>query len=253
MRSVYVCVAAVSLMLLGSACSAQETDNPASAARAASSHPSTNAPDAHGGEHDEHGGDAEGHGGHQGSAALSAVLVDAADLPDGYREGHAHAAPTADAAPDVDAACAPIAELIGQHPDVRQDVHPQARTSFSKSHFGPEISETVIDYGSESAATEALDALRQAGEECDRYVQSLAPVGINSYAVEPGNVPPGDGEAVSLRLDAVGSDFDGLYMDLWATRVDDRVVAVGFLNARNGTNDDLHAAIPAVMSALDAQ
>ena len=188
---------------------------------------------------------------HAGSAALAADLVSAADLPEGYTAGAAHhQASSDDAAPTVDPACTPIAELIGTHPSVRQDRHPQASVSFTKSHFGPELSETIIDYGADAAAAEALERVVRASKACDRYVQSTAPTGANTYTVAPAEALQDGPNDTAIRLEAVGSDFDGLYWDIWVTQSGSKLVAVAFRSVPGGDNDDLAAAIPAAQSLL---
>ena len=237
--------AAVLLAIALTGCSAQGEESPprttATAASAADSQP------------DEPTGHGKGHGGHAGHLApkeLSAALITAADLPDGYRRGagHHHADPASLATPQVPAGCLPIAQLIGTHPSVLQSEHPQARISFSKGHYGPQFTQTVIDLGGVDAASVAFERVRSASESCDRYVQSTSPTGAQTYTVEPGE-PLQVGQAgVSLRLDAVGSDFDGLYWDLWVSRSRGRLVAVAHRSALGGDNDDL---VPAVTGAID--
>ncbi|MGH3359047.1 MAG: hypothetical protein ACRDO7_09610 [Nocardioidaceae bacterium] len=193
-----------------------------------------------------------GHEGHETSTQLRGVLLREDDLPDGYRQGDAHhqATPGAPSAPRLDSACAPLGELVGTHPSVRQDQHPEASVSFSKGHFGPQITETVIDYGEAGAAVAALADVRRAGADCDRYLQSTSPIGANRYAVGPATGIADVTGGTALRLDALGSDFDGIYWDVWATASEGRLVAVSFRSARGGDNDDLTGAVEAAMTRI---
>jgi hypothetical protein len=200
----------------------------------------------------QHGGQHDGQHDEHDSVSLSRDLVAPADLPTGYRTGaaHLHADPGA-AAPKVDQACAPIAELIGTHPSVHQTKHPQATATFSKGHFGPLVTETVIDYGATSSAQEAQDRVERSGQECGRYVQSTSPIGANIYDVQS-QVPDWTGpEGSTIRLSAVGSDFDGLHWDVWVTRSDSRLVAVSLRSVAGGSNEDLAPAIAAARAAIE--
>lgn len=185
------------------------------------------------------------------------MLVATADLPPGYHAGGHHDTTAGGAAPPVPDACAPIGELLGSHPTVRQHAHPQASVSFSKSHFGPQVSETIIDYNDPAVAAAALSAVQEASRACGRYVQSRSPVGANTYTVSPTpgahrHHPGHHGhDSIALRLAAVGAQFDQLFWDVWVTRADDRLVAVGFRSVPSGDNSDWHAAIAAAQAALD--
>lgn len=225
---------------LGSACSA---DGEPSAVEAAST------------AEDQHGHGAAGsHGGHGERAS---ALVTSADLPAGYREGagHHHASGARLAPPRTSPACAPIAELIGTHPSVLQTEHPQASVSFSKGHYGPQVTETVIDVGDPVSAAAAVERVRTAGVECRRYVQSTSSMGANLYAVtdtvaDVERIRIG-GDSVTLRLQAVGAAFKaGINWDLWVTAVDEQLVAVAFRSALGGGNADLTAAVEAAMGRL---
>ena len=215
---------------LGSACSA---DGEPSAAEAAAT------------SEDQH-----GHGAH---GELASVLVTSADLPAGYRQGagHHHATGARLAPPRTSAACAPIAELIGTHPSVLQTEHPQATVSFSKGHYGPQVTETVIDVGDPVSAAAALERVRTAGVECRRYEQSTSSIGANVYAVTDGDELRAGDDSATLRLHAVGADFKaGINWDVWATAVDSQLVAVTFRSALGGGNADLTAAVNAAMGRL---
>ncbi len=215
---------------LGSACSA---DGEPSAAGAAPT------------SEDEH-----GHGAH---GELASVLVTRDDLPAGYRQGagHHHASGARLAPPRTSAACAPIAEVIGTHPSVLQTEHPQATVSFSKGHYGPQVTETVIDVGDPVSASAAVERIRTAGVECRRYVQSTSSIGANVYAVADGEGLRVGGDSVTLRLHAVGADFKaGINWDLWVAQDGDRLVAVTLRSALGGDNADLTAAVDAAMGRL---
>ena len=133
---------------------------------------------------------------------------------------------------------------------MHQTQHPELSTSFSKSHFGPQLAQKVIDYGGFAPASEALERVRRAGESCERYVQSTSPIGANSYLVRPLEAPRGAGPGTYLRLEAVGRDFQGIHWDLWVHDCDKLLTAVSFRSARGGDNADLWPAIDAVMQKL---
>lgn len=201
------------------------------------------------------GGHASGdHGSqHNNAAALTPALLTSSDLPAYYAKGAGHHQVDTDAAaPKVGQACAPIAELIGTHPSVRQTEHPQASVTFTNGHFGQQVSETIIDYGNTAAARQARERLERATRDCDRYVQSTSPIGANDYTVQPA-IPGWKGpEGTSLRLKAVGSDFDmGLTWDVWVTRSGSQLAAVALRSALGGDNADLPPAVDAAMAALD--
>lgn len=198
----------------------------------------------------DHGSHGE-HGAGQSSAAVTADLVRGGDLPQGYRKGagHLHSDPDA-AAPTVSESCAPIAELIGTHPSVRQTEYPQAAATFTKGHFGPQLTEVIIDYGDASSAGQALDRVERAGQNCGRYVQSTSPIGANTYTVKS-SVPGWTGpDGTTLRLTATGSDFKALNWDVWVTRAGNRLVAVSLRSVAGGSNVDLAPAIDAARAAL---
>lgn len=189
--------------------------------------------------------------GHQGPGpAIAPALVTEAELPDGYREDAAHhMTMSEDGAPQVPASCAPIAQIIGAFPSIRQDEHPEATRSFGKGHYGPSITETIIDYGDKAAASKALSRLDAASENCDRYAQSSSPIGANRYTVKPSENE--EQASTALRLNANGSDFRrGINWDIWAIQDGGRLVAVTFRSALGGDNDDLYEAFPAAISAL---
>lgn len=252
----------VPVLLLGTACSATP-DEGSGAAPSSDAHGAHSDADAHkssrgsgtshGDRHDQgHRSDGPSNGHQPGPAVLAADLLSAADIPEGYAAGTAHHQVSASDAgpPKVDPACAPIAELIGTHPSVRQHQHPQASVTFTKSHFGPELSETIVDYGAEAAAAEAFERVVRSSKACDRYIQSTAPTGANIYTVAPTEPLQRGPRAAAMRLDAVGGDFNGLHWDIWLTQSAGTLVAVAFRSVPGGDNDDLAAAIPAAMSAL---
>lgn len=194
----------------------------------------------------------EGHEhGHQSPAELAAALVRAKDLPVGYRAGHAHHSEQPTRAPKVSPACAPIAELIGAHHGVRQHEHPEARATLSKSHFGPTLGETIIDYGEPGVAARAIDRLDRAARACRTYVQSTAASGANRYRVLPGPEISERPGASTLRLDALGSDFD-IRWDVTWLQYGAQVVAVDFRSAPGGDNDDLGPAVDAAVTRIEA-
>ena len=208
-----------------------------------------------GGHNDESGhgsGHASGHGASHDAAALDPALVGVADLPAGYRKGAGHLhTPSTAAAPDLGPGCAAIGELIGTAPSVQQREHPQASATFTKGHFGPQVTETLIDYGDEASAAEALSRVERSSEECDRYVQSTSPVGANAYTVRS-SVPGWSGpEGTTLRLTAVSSDFEGLHWDIWVTRADSLLAAVTLRSVAGGSNEDLAPSINAARAALE--
>ena len=108
--------------------------------------------------------------------------------------------------------------------------------------------------GPDSVVEAAVAALRGGrnqyppGPGVPELRQAVAAHQARHYGIEPGE-PLQVGQAgVSLRLDAVGSDFDGLYWDLWVSRSRGRLVAVAHRSALGGDNDDL---VPAVTGAID--
>ena len=219
---------------VGSACSA---DGEPSAAEATP------------GSEDQHGHGAS-HGAH---GELASVLVTRDDLPAGYRQGAGHHDTSGArlAPPRTSADCAPIAEVIGTHPSVLQTEHPQATVSFSKGHYGPQVTETVIDVGDPVSAAAAVERVRTAGVECRRYVQSTSSIGANDYAVTPQDGLETEADSVTLRLHAVGADFKaGINWDVWVTAVDSQLVAVTFRSALGGGNADLAPAVQAAMRRL---
>lgn len=178
---------------------------------------------------------------------LPATLLTVPDLPEGYRAGHQHGV-TSPSAPRNASACRPLGELVGTHPSLLQTKHPQVSTSFSKSHFGPEVTQTVIDYGTAPAAQAAYTRFRDARTDCARYTQSTSPIGANRYRLTPGPDVPGVTRGSTVRLDAVGRQFDGITWDVWVAPIGTRLVAVGFRSAKGGDNDDW---APAVRAALE--
>ena len=62
--------------------------------------------------------------------------------------------------------CEPLAEILSTHPAVQQQSHRQATATFTKSHFGPTITETVVDYGRFEAAAEGIDKVKAARDQC---------------------------------------------------------------------------------------
>ena len=214
----------------------------------------------HGHRHDGEGH--EGHSGHEGHeghdhghsspADLTAMLITEADLPEGYRAGGHHHTEDVARRPALAPSCRPIAELIGSHPSVRQTVHSQAQRSFSKSHLGPQLSETIIDYGENADAEAAVERLDRASQRCDRYVQSASRIGANVYTVGPGRELTGHPGGQAVRLDAVGADFRGISWDVWWVQYGGRVLAVSLRTAPGGDDDDLTVAVDAALAAMEA-
>ena len=211
-------------------------------------------------EHHDETGDVEAKHGeqHTPDSGFAATLVAPADLPAGYIVGAHHEQPATAPARNP-AACEPLADLLAQtHSGTHQghnSVHPQVVTVLSKSHFGPQIMEHVIDYGSDAAAESGLDELRGVLERCSRYTHSASAIGANTYRVQPGpKTGTGNpGGAVSLRLTSVGPDFDEdatINWDVWSTRIGSRLLSVAFRSAPGGDNADLLAVVRA---ALDKQ
>jgi len=245
-------VLAALLVSSAAACDAQEASD-AHTAHGGSVHDDDAMAGMSHGEGEKGHGSGANHGGGHGVTALSPFLVAAADLPTGYRSGagHVHGDQSA-AAPKIGQDCAPIAELIGTHPNLGQSEHPQATATFSKSHFGPLLTETVIDYGAVAPALRAKDRIERASRACERYVQSTSAIGANVYDVAS-QVPDWSGpEGNTFRLSAVGSDFEGLNWDVWVARVNTRLVAVSFRSVAGGSNEDLAPAIDAARAALEA-
>lgn len=203
-------------------------------------------------EHNHATHDHEGEGGsgaedgHADHAELSESLVRAGDLPAGYRSGagHHHAVPAADAAPSVPAACLPLAQAIGTHSSVLAP-HPQARVSFSKSHFGPEISEAVIDYGDAGEARAAAGDLANVADTCRTYEQAPTGPGAHRYSVSQAPLPAAVNDGSLVHLRAQGSDFEGIGWDVWSTPVGSRLLVVALRTAKGGTSQDLAAAVAA--------
>lgn len=198
-------------------------------------------------------GSEDGHhtGGHHSGAAEDNLLR-ASDLPEGYTTGgHHHVQPAVQlAAPPVPEECAPIAELLGEHPSVRQTAHPQVGVAFSKSHFGPQLSQTIIDVGGFAEAAAARKRVATAVEECDRYVQSTSSIGATTYRVTELPTPADAEEGVYFRLDAIGDDFTGISWDVWAHDCEGTLMAVAFRSAKNGDNEDFWAATHAAMDRM---
>jgi hypothetical protein len=203
------------------------------------------------GHHGERGDDGHHTGGHH-SGDFADSLLRAEDLPEGYTSGgHHHVQPAARlAAPAVPEECAPIAELIGEHPSVRQTAHPQVGVAFSKSHFGPQLSQTIIDVGGFAEAAAARERVAAAVEECDRYVQSTSSTGATTYRVTSLPTPQDAEDGVYFRLEAVGSNFTGISWDVWAHDCEGTLTAVAFRSAKNGDNDDFWAATHAAMDRM---
>lgn len=209
-----------------------------------------------GGHHSDggHAARSDGHSeGHQTSDAdLEPFLLDLGDVVEGYLAGAHHQGVYTPTGPFTLAAeCLPIAELIGTEPSVQQDEHPEARLGFTKSHFGPQLSETIIDYGDDAAASQAMERVESAIEECDLYRQSMLPVGATLYDVEPLRFVSVGDASTALHLDARGADFRDVFWDLVVARSGSYVVAVGFRSAFGSTIGDLRQAVPAAVDKLD--
>lgn len=180
------------------------------------------------------------------------MLLTDKDVDDLYvvGTGHGHGGKS-DKALELADACLPIAHLIGEDPSVQQDVHPQARTAFVKSHFGPLLSESIIDYGNAATATKALAAVEQAAEQCDEYRQAAVASGANRYrvsATEPA-APVGDA-ATGVHLDAVGADFEKVAWDLTVVQQDQFLVTVGYRTSVGGEPTELRTVVPTAVKKL---
>ncbi len=246
MKLVPATMVAATLLTAVTGCSGSGTEDPergASSTRAHHDHSS----------HDHHADDGDGSnessGTHASLATLRASLLRPADLPTGYLSGSHHEqtehASYVRAAPG----CAPLALLLREHHATHDSHHPEVSASFSKSHFGPQITQKVVDYGTAGAAQAALDDLQATRSDCARYVHSTSSIGANEYAVKPGpRMRYRSG--VSLRLTAVGEDFAGINWDVWSTRAGARVMTIAFRSAPGGDNADL---APVVSAALTGQ
>lgn len=192
------------------------------------------------------------HRSHDAPGALSGLMVRAGDLPAGYRSGAAHHqdVAVADELPRLREGCGAIAGLISNHPAYRSP-HPQVRRVFTKSHFGPEISETVIDIADEDEAAAESERFADAVSGCGTYVQYAGGSGATRYDVRPRPALPGIDRGYLLRLDALGSDFVGIHWDVWVDTVGERVVAVSLRSARGGTSEDLAPAVRAALERLE--
>lgn len=188
------------------------------------------------------------HGEHVSPAALRRTLLTANDLPDGYvaGAGHHHAVATG-SAPPVPEECSPLAEVLGDHPAVQQTVHPQATASFSKSHFGPTVTEIVIDFGDREQAAAALARLERAARECTEYVQAVDAPGANAYRVLRETSVEGLPDGARASLEASGADFAGISWEIWASSVGSRLVGVSLRTARGGKPTDLPAVVLAAV------
>lgn len=207
--------------------------------------------------------------------SVGSALLTSADLPSGYRAGHAHAVEVTGSA-QVAPGCAPLARLLRPHLDMH--THPdgdpagshgssagamrmsssddghQASAAFSKGHFGPTITERVVDLGGYAAAERAVTEVARSAGTCRRYEHSSSSIGANRYAVRrlaaPGNAPAGH----YLRLTAVGADFrgasGGITWDVWVHDCEGMLVAVTFRSALGGDNVDFAPAVDAVMQRL---
>lgn len=189
------------------------------------------------------------HSGHTvGSAeALRDVLLSATELPAGYAEvtGHAHASAGESSPPEMAASCEPLAHLLAGH---GTEEHPTARADFTKSHFGPELTQIVMDYGDERAATDALAAVEAAAADCPEYQKASSGPGANAFRVEALVFPSlGDG-TVAMHLAALGSDFSTVSWDVTATRAGSRIVAVGFFTLTGAQVPDLEEASRAAVA-----
>lgn len=177
-------------------------------------------------------------------------------MPAQYRKAgaHDHGAYPVFGPVELDPVCLPIAELIGTDPTVRQDEHPQARVTFTKSHFGPELSETVIDYGDEPAAVRQLRKIEMAVDQCVRYQQSTAKAGANIYRVGPladlGRLRNLGDAVTAMRLDAIGPDFPKVFWYVVVVRSDSRIAAIGFLTFIDSVTTDLRRAVPVAVAKL---
>lgn len=194
----------------------------------------------------EHGGHEAGHQGHD--EMLGALLVEAGDLPAGYVEGMAHHASTS-APARIRSGCAPLADVIGE-PASRSTRHPQAHAMFSKSHFGPQLTETVIELGSPEAAQAAAGSFAQSPRRCRVYRQAAHGPGAFRYDVREHVAPAGAPAGHVVRLVARGADFEGIHWDVWVTARGSRLVAVALRSARGGSSVDLLPAVDAALARL---
>ena len=265
----------LALVLSGCGSSDGATDDGATDAAPAAS---TSAQDGHeqgSADHAEHGDDRAarngddraGHGDdHTHAADPAAVLLRPRDLPAGYTSGHLHAtAPTGDE--PTPAACRPLAQLLRQPQDhgsghdaghgadhgsaTTHGDHKASAVSYTRSHYGPLISQTVVDLGGFEPAATAVRRVRTAAQECDTYVQSTSRIGANTYAVAPLQAPEDAEPGAYLRLTARGDGSDGdIHWDVWVHDCEGMLVAVTFRSALGGDNADFWPAVSTVMDRV---
>lgn len=174
-------------------------------------------------------------GGAMRSATVDpAVLLGVRDLPEGYAAGHSHTTAPTGREP-TRPGCRPLARLLRETPPMTHEGHggheghsggheghgghkgndgTDVLLGFSKSHFGPTITQRVLSLNPDAAARRVAQVEGVAGR-CPTYVQSTSRIGAGTYAVHPLAQRAGAPEGTYLRLDAVGRDFRGIRWDVW--------------------------------------
>jgi hypothetical protein len=252
---VRIAFAAVTAILLAGCSGSSGQDSQRSPQQTREPSPTTShSPTEHGtagaAEHD-HG---QQHGSSHQSASPSAVqamLLTERDIPKQYVPHVSHGTYPSRGPLRLDPACLPIAELIGTDRSVQQRQHPQASVAFTKSHFGPTLQESIIDYGEEAGAVAALERVRRSVSGCDRYRQSTVRPGANAYTVEKVESRGVSQAAATFELRAVGADFSDLFWRVTVTQTGPYLVAVGFRSALGSSVMDLRQAVPRALSKVD--
>jgi len=208
-------------------------------------------------EHEEH-GDSAGHGVHRehgehgehgeyGDSTAASLLLSPADLPPLYVEGHAHEGEAPPKVGEQPKACTTFDDLLGTE---HVHSHDAAAVSFSKSHFGPTVTETLVDHGGPTGARQAWLETRRAANACDVYVDAVSGFGADRYRVTQLDPRPDAPPGAYFRLSALGRDFQGIRWDVWFHDCDGMLASVSHRSAPGGNNADFWVSVEHAMDKL---
>lgn len=183
------------------------------------------------------------------------LLLRAEDLPAGWRVpiGGGSGVYDGSQGPATTGVCGPLTALVGAHgthSSGHGEEHGAARAVFTRSHFGPDLTQVVVDLGTEEAAEAELAELTSATGECDVLTrQGDGHSATIDFAVQPADGGP---DVLAATLTAQGTDFAGVRQELRVVRAGSVLVALTYATQTGAEATELDAALATAVARASA-